>query len=96
MDVYTLLANIDDALTQAGIPGDTSPLRRVRELIARYHEAQAETKRADLQAEFAKERNTELYQQLDRQQARIVALRRELEKYAPAAEVQGLLLEATP
>lgn len=93
--VYTLLADIDDVLTEAGIPGDTSLLRRVKELVYRYQEAQAETKRADLQAQFAKERNTELYQQLDRQQKRILALRRELERYVPAAEVQWLLLEAT-
>jgi hypothetical protein len=94
--VYTLLADIDDALTEAGIPGDTCPLRRVRALIAQYHEAQAETKRERLRTEYAQQRAIDLARQLDVQQQRILALRRELERYVPAAEVQGLLLEATP
>jgi len=87
-----MLADIDDILTDAGIPGDTSTLRRVKELVARYQTAQAETRREKLGTEYAQQRLVELARQLDAQQKRILALRRELEKHDPAGDVQQLLL----
>jgi DNA-binding transcriptional regulator YbjK len=88
-----MLADIDDVLTGEGIPGDTSTLRRVKELVARYQAAQAETRREKLGTEYAQQRVVELARQLDAQQKRILALRKELEKYAPAGEVQAMLFE---
>jgi len=87
-----MLADIDDALTGEGIPGDTSTLRRVKELVYRYQEAQAETRRERLGTEYAQQRVIDLARQLDVQQKRILALRRELEKHDPAGDVQQLLL----
>jgi DNA-binding transcriptional regulator YbjK len=95
-DFAAMLADIDDALTDVGIPGDTSTLRRVKELVARYQDAQDETRRERLGAEYAQQRVVELARQLDAQQKRILSLRKELEKYAPAGEVQATLFEATP
>ena len=91
-----MMADIDDILTDAGIPGDMSTLRRVKELVARYHEAQAETQREKLGAEYANQRVRELYAEMEAQRKRILGLRRELEKYSPAGEVQQTLFEATP
>lgn len=89
-----MLADIDDALTQAGIPGDTSTLRRVKELVARYHAAQAEIRRERLGTEYAQQRVRELYAEMEAQRKRILGLRRELEKHAPAGDVQQTLFEA--